>query len=94
METICDKHGRRVQNGDLIKVFHFVDARTRRIVYMYKLVLEDDYGLSAVDVVDIGVHKSLDKAFTCRLSVVDDEFEIIDNAGYKVCFWERKRKKV
>lgn len=81
-----DIRGREVKAGDLIRIPHYVDRRTKRKCYMYKLVVGitsdriiSEHGdlVACVDVTDIWEKKSLDKAHQCPLSVCE-EFEIID----------------
>jgi len=88
VKAMRDMHGREVKAGDLIRVNHYIDARTGRKCYIHKLiVLADDDSqivengkhLYAVDVIDIACRGSLDKAFKCRLDVCNPAgFEIID----------------
>lgn len=38
MANTCDKHGRELAVGDVLKVFHFIGARGKR-QYMYKQIV-------------------------------------------------------
>ena len=94
-----DKTGRRVQPGDLLKVFHFRAAHRRRKIYMHKLVFSmngnsciDRGGeyLAAVDVCDIWTQGSPQDAHFCPVAVLD-EFEIVEGGSVdgNDLFWER-----
>lgn len=88
---ICDINGREVQPGDLIRVPHYRDRRTKRQCFIHKLVVlvdkdfcmtSDGKYLYCVDVLDIWDSGSLQKAFKCSLDCID-EFEIIDGLAMK-----------
>lgn len=101
-----DMHGREVQPGDLIRIYHYKDARTGRKCYMYKIVVlvTDSLQVSkagtylfCVDVVDIWERVSLDRAHKARLDAVG-EFEIIDGPSRRVngeleTWYEREKVK-
>lgn len=98
-----DIKGREIKAGDLLKVPHFIAARRRTRIYMYKLVCrtddrleitKDGQHLYAVDVCDIYRKGSLSKAHKCPLSVIG-ECEIIDGGTVwdGDLFWERKMAK-
>lgn len=99
---ITDKNGREIKAGDLLKVFHFIAARRRQRIYMYKLVMEVDNDLKltkggeylyAVDISD-AYRFGFDRAHKCCLSVII-ECEIINGSkeGVGDLFWERPRLK-
>lgn len=85
-ELVYDVSGRTIHPGDILKLPHYVDSRTKQQVYMYKLVVQVDddlqisttgrylYGLDPQTIVMAG---SLQKAHKCRLAVVSNQWEII-----------------
>lgn len=79
-----DKHGRRVQPGDVVKVFHFIGAR-RKKHYMYKTIVETQQGVLAACSSELGT-----KPFphTCQLSALGD-FEIVQ--GFNPDFDSKER---
>jgi len=104
-----DRNGREIIPGDLIRVFHYKDARTKRLVYMHKLVVlcnekreadPDGQWLYGVDVLGIG-RKGMDLAH--RFLLTSEEMcgdrEIIDGLVWRspenglFCWYERPRKK-
>jgi hypothetical protein len=85
-ENLRDINGREIRLGDVLKLFHFRDRRSRRNVYMYRVVVrcndkrEIDPGgrwLFGVEICDIPT-KGLDGAFKHNLQGM--EVEIIDGA--------------
>lgn len=100
-----DCTGREIKPGDILKVFHFKDYRTRRKIHMYKLVCRADNGLNicpngeylyAVDIQDIFTCNSLLSAHKFYLGAIEDFSDIEIVAGGSVkdndLFWERPRK--
>lgn len=95
-----DINGREVRNGDLIKIFHYIDARTKRKCYMYKIVARvngalkiasDGQHLFAVCVREIGKYGDISRAHKCRLDVCG-EFEIIDGIMVGNETWYEREK--
>lgn len=90
-----DIHGREVQPGDLIRIYHFTAANRRRRVYMHKLIREVDGFLRAFDTTHIALQR--EKPHSCDLRGI--EFEIIDGPsnrspdGQLMCWWERPKTK-
>ena len=85
-KTIQDKHGREIKPGDLLKVFHYVDGRTQRHCFLYKLVarVNDDLQLDPagahlylVDVLDIAKQGSFCKAHKAPITSLQ-EFETVE----------------
>jgi len=104
-----DRNGREIMPGDLIRVFHYKDARTKRLVYMHKLVVlcdekmsEDASGnwICAIDMLGIYRH-GLSAAHRYLLEPGDcgEVTEIIDGLAWRspgnelFCWYERPRKK-
>lgn len=53
MEELYDKNSYPIYPGDVLKVFHFIAARRRERMYMYKLVVEMNGKLMGVSIHDI-----------------------------------------
>lgn len=91
-----DTNGVPVAVGDLLKVYHFTAARSRK-VFMYKVVADvPGIGIRAVNISDM-VTKGASKAHACPLNLLD-QYWVIDGpsketeTGELLCWWERKRK--
>jgi len=77
MATIFrDSKNRTVAIGDILKVFHFIGAVRRQRHYMYKVAVEKDGHLVAMDIKELAL-LGFDKAHTCRMEYVGD-FEILE----------------
>ena len=92
----ADKKGVPVAVGDIIKVFHFIAARNRR-VYMYKIIADiPGVGIRAVDLGE-ATTKGISNAHSCPLNALGD-YWVIDGAceetetGELICWWERRSK--
>ena len=74
-----DVNGREVRPGDVVRVFHYVDRRTRRRCYMYFLVVKHSGKLCVVNIADIWKSGSLDAAH--KTTIQDLQVEIIDGTS-------------
>jgi hypothetical protein len=80
IDAIKDKFGRRIEPGDVLKVFHFIGARGKHY-YMYKLVYEHEGYLRCAhlsgNLPKYGMH-----GFDCRV-LSDTDFEIIESGNFE-----------
>lgn len=60
-----------LKHGDLVKYYHFTGKRKKKH-YMYKLIVESENGLMAVDVVDIALRGMC--AHRCSVLAMKKEF--------------------
>lgn len=80
-----DKKGYPCLPGDVLRVFHFIAAKRRERMYMYKVVSTD--GMSAINISDIP-RKGLEHSHSCPMRCLGD-FEIVD--GYEFDIRPRSR---
>lgn len=82
--TILDKKGRKVEHGDLLKVFHFIGAR-RKKYYMYKIVTQSRgelWGTSVCEGVLNGYITRPDYSLAHHLRAEYSDIEIIDSVHH------------
>lgn len=82
-----DKHGRNIEPGDVLKVFHFIGARGKRY-YMYQQALRYEKGrliISHLNRIDDGEPWEIGKNY---YSVGEDErlrdYEIVQSADARL----------
>ncbi len=103
-KVVLDNTGREIKEGDLLRIFHYKDRRTRRNVYLYKLVVRDGGEFVCVDAcwwalnARVTVTDELPCGRRCPLSVLrDGRLEIIDGIhvqdeqGGIHCWYDRKK---
>lgn len=61
-----DKNGKRIEAGDILKVFHFIGSRNRHH-FMYKVAVEKNGELVGMDIKELAM-LGFDKAHTYRLA--------------------------
>jgi hypothetical protein len=94
---VIDKNGREIRHGDLIRVPHYTDGRTRRKVFMHKLVVSNGSHKEAIDVCDIAkrgvvAHRCyLDADYAAGCEIIDGLSGCNDD-GLE-CWYERPRRK-
>lgn len=108
MAVIRDINGREVKPGDLVRLRHYVDTRTGRFCYMYKIVMRGTDGfkidpqgecLFGVDVCDVAAKHSVGDAHKYLINHQTDGIEVIDGQlerkadGSSECWYERPKVK-
>ena len=98
---IRDKTGREIRHGDLIRFWHYKDARTRRNVYMYKLVVQSGGLRYAVDVMELPRYGTgaayrclLDSEYAAGCEIVDGEIERLPDGGIRTWYERPKDRTV
>lgn len=63
-----DKRGRKIEQGSVLKVFHFTGARRKRY-FMYKVAVLKEGKLVAMDITELAT-KGFEVAHACRLEAL------------------------
>ncbi len=100
-EVLYDSTGRRIHEGDLVRIYHYTNRR-RQKVYMYKIVMAmtADWRLSPGEPYLAGVDVTglsklpIDAAHKYRLCLTPQAYRLIvaDNHSQDICWWERRRE--
>jgi hypothetical protein len=90
---LYDKHGRPIYPGDLLRSFHFIEARYRRRRYLYHVAVMRDGAMRMEPTAFLHSRKGGGECLMSQELLDSNEAEIIDGHGPGDCldFYDRPR---